>query len=62
MRPNLGITHVCLSLPTVVNRSGIKEVLLLDLDPTEVDMPRKSADMLKANIAGLKTEKDALAS
>ncbi len=48
-----GITDVCLSLPAVVNRSGIQEVLRLPLEPGEVEMLRKSADVLKTNIAAL---------
>jgi len=51
-----GISDVCLSLPTVVNRSGIEEVLRLELEPSEVEMLRNSADVLKANIAALEIE------
>jgi len=32
-----------------VNRTGVQEVLQLQLDPTEVDMLRNSADVLKAS-------------
>ena len=48
-----GITDVCLSMPAIVNRSGIQEILRLELEPEEVAMLRKSADVLKGNIAAL---------
>lgn len=48
-----GLSDVCLSLPTVVNRSGIERVLRLDLDPQELDGLRHSADVLKGVIASL---------
>jgi L-lactate dehydrogenase len=55
-----GISDVCLSLPTVINRSGIQEVLRLELEPAEVEMLRNSADVLRANIAGLETERQVM--
>jgi L-lactate dehydrogenase len=48
-----GIDDVCLSLPTIVNRSGVREVLRLELQPAEVEMLKKSAEVLKANVAAL---------
>jgi L-lactate dehydrogenase len=54
-----GIRNVCLSLPTVVNRTGIREVLRLELQPAEIEMLRKSADVLKSNIAALGIEAQA---
>ena len=48
-----GITDVCLSMPTIVNRAGGQEILRLELEPEEEAMLRKSADVLKANIATL---------
>ena len=57
-----GISDVCFSLPSVVNRSGIQEVLRLELEPAEVQTLRKSADVLKANIAALEIEKEAMMS
>lgn len=57
-----GISDVCFSLPTVVNRSGVQEVLRLELAPAELAMLRKSADVLKANIGALEVETEAIAS
>jgi len=48
-----GLSEVCLSLPTVVNRSGIERVLRLELSQEELAGVRHSADVLKAVIAGL---------
>jgi L-lactate dehydrogenase len=48
-----GITDVCLSMPAIVNRSGIQEILRLSLEPEEQAMLRKSAEVLKATIAAL---------
>ncbi len=48
-----GIDEVCLSLPTVVNCSGIAEVLRIQLDASEIDLLRRSADVLKRAIAAL---------
>jgi L-lactate dehydrogenase len=48
-----GISDVCLSMPTIVNRSGVQEILRLELEPEEETMLRKSADVLKASIAAL---------
>jgi L-lactate dehydrogenase len=48
-----GISDVCLSLPTVVNCSGIAEVLRIQLDASEIDQLRRSADVLKRAIAAL---------
>lgn len=48
-----GISDVCLSLPTVVNRSGVERVLRLELSPQEIADLRSSAEVLKAVIAQL---------
>ena len=48
-----GIRDVCLSLPTVVNCCGIAEVLRIQLDASEIDQLRRSADILKHAIATL---------
>jgi len=48
------INDVCLSLPAIVNRYGIQEVLQLELEPLEVEMLQRSAEVLKANIAAIK--------
>ena len=45
-----GPGDVCLSLPTVVGRNGVEQVLRLDLSPSEQDGLRRSADVLRATI------------
>jgi L-lactate dehydrogenase len=42
-----GVSDVCLSLPSVVNRNGIARVLDLQLDDEEAMLFRKSADSVK---------------
>ena len=51
-----GISDVCLSLPTVVDRSGVERVLRLDLSPEEIEGLRQSAQILKATLAQLDLE------
>jgi L-lactate dehydrogenase len=51
-----GITDVCLSLPAVVNRSGVERILHLELSDTEIGQLRHSADLLKATFAQLRFE------
>lgn len=46
-----GISDVCLSLPTIVNRSGIEKVLHLELSDEEQAQLRHSADVLKNNFS-----------
>jgi L-lactate dehydrogenase len=48
-----GLRDVCLSLPSVVDRSGIARILELPLDPNEIEQLRRSAAILKAGIAEL---------
>lgn len=48
-----GIRDVCLSLPTVIDRGGIRNVLRLELDGTEVANLRQSANVLRKTIAAL---------
>ena len=52
-----GIDDLCLSLPTVVNRGGVERVLRLELSEQEAGGLRRSAEILKANIAQLGLEK-----
>ena len=49
-----GVRDVCLSVPTVVNRSGVREQILLPLAPEERDALRKSAGVIRSAIDGLK--------
>ncbi len=42
-----GISDVCFSLPTVIDRGGIEHVVRLHLDPEEIEGLQKSAKILK---------------
>lgn len=48
-----GIGDVCFSLPTVIDRGGVENVLRLELNPEEVEKLRHSAEVLKATISNL---------
>lgn len=48
-----GISDVCFSLPTVVDRGGIQRVLRLELNETETAQLRRSAEVLAKTIAAL---------
>jgi L-lactate dehydrogenase len=48
-----GISDLCFSLPTVVDRGGIQQVLRLELDDNETAKLRQSANVLKNTIAAL---------
>jgi len=48
-----GLNDVCLSLPTVIHRSGVERVLQLELSVEELAGLRRSADILKGIIANL---------
>jgi L-lactate dehydrogenase len=48
-----GLSDVCLSLPTVVDRGGVHRVLRLELSPEEIDQLRHSAEVLKNTIRKL---------
>ncbi len=43
-----GIENVCLSVPTLVSSDGAERVLQIDLDESEIDDLKKSADKLKS--------------
>jgi L-lactate dehydrogenase len=51
-----GVDDVCLSLPTIIDRSGVKEVLRLQLSPTEIEQLQHSASVLKSIIADVNTQ------
>jgi L-lactate dehydrogenase len=53
MEDYYGISDLCLSLPTVVDRGGIQQVLRLELDDTEAVKLRHSAQVLRETIAAL---------
>jgi L-lactate dehydrogenase len=42
-----GVSDVCLSVPVVVNRDGIREIITLPLDENEKEAFRKSAEIIK---------------
>jgi L-lactate dehydrogenase len=48
-----GMSDVCFSLPTVIDRSGVASLLHLQLSPEELEKLRGSASMLKAVIGKL---------
>jgi L-lactate dehydrogenase len=50
------IHDVCLSLPVVINRSGVERYLRLDLSANEIAGLRRSADLLKGIIAQIALE------
>lgn len=50
---SLGDGDVCLSLPTVVGRTGIERVIRLEMSPAEHDALRRSADVLRTTIGQL---------
>jgi L-lactate dehydrogenase len=48
-----GLSDVCFSLPTVVDRSGVEQIIQLELAEDEIEKLRHSADVLKATIRSL---------
>jgi L-lactate dehydrogenase len=48
-----GLTDVCFSLPTVLDRGGVEQVLHLELDKQEIEKLRHSAAVLKKTIESL---------
>lgn len=61
VRDYYGINDVCLSLPTVLNRSGVEEVLPLQLSAEEIRQLQHSAEVLRSSIAALEKRKTAAA-
>lgn len=57
MNGKYGIKDIALSLPTIVNRSGIKRVLELPLEDKEIELLIKSADKLKETLVGVENNK-----
>ena len=53
-----GIHGVCLSLPAIVDRSGIRQVLPVPLKEDEVARLRRSADAVRAAIASAGLDRD----
>jgi L-lactate dehydrogenase len=48
-----GLSGVCFSLPTVIDRGGVEQVIHLELDPDEIEKLRQSAALLKTTIKNL---------
>lgn len=48
-----GLSEVCFSLPTVIDRGGVEQVLHLELDKEEVEKLRQSAALLTTTIRSL---------
>ena len=42
-----GVSGVCLGVPAVINRSGVKELWNVELEPSEIEKLQKSAEILK---------------
>jgi L-lactate dehydrogenase len=49
-----GVNDICLSVPTIVNRKGIKEIIKLPLDENEIKEFQTSANIIKNVIDSLK--------
>jgi L-lactate dehydrogenase len=47
-----GVSNVCLSAPTIINRNGIKEQIVLPLNSLEKKQLRKSANVINGIIRG----------
>lgn len=56
IRDYQGLSDVCFSLPTVVDRRGVEKVLRLELDPAEIDKLRRSAEILRRIIKSLELD------
>jgi L-lactate dehydrogenase len=54
-----GISDICFSLPTVVDRGGIESVLRLELSNEEADALRHSSQVLLANVRALELPEQA---
>jgi len=46
-----GISGVCMGVPAVINRSGVKELWNVALEPSEVEKLQKSAEILKGYLS-----------
>jgi L-lactate dehydrogenase len=48
-----GVSDVCLSVPTIANREGVREVLELPLEKLEINQFQKSVSIVKEIIKSL---------
>jgi L-lactate dehydrogenase len=46
----MGLQDVCLSVPAVLHREGVRELLPLQLDPGELEAFRRSAGILQETL------------
>ncbi len=53
IRDYQGLSDVCFSLPTVVDRGGVEKILRLELSDEEIEKLRRSAEVLKTTIQTL---------
>ena len=53
IRDYQGLQDVCFSLPTVIDRGGVEDIVRLELDATESENLRHSAEVLKNTIRSL---------
>jgi len=49
-----GVSEICLSVPVVLNRNGVKEIIKLPLDEEEIASFQKSADIIRKVADSLK--------
>lgn len=54
IRDYQGLNDVCFSLPTVIDRGGVEQVIQLELNSGEIEKLRQSAQILRKTIASLK--------
>jgi L-lactate dehydrogenase len=47
MQDYYGVGDICISVPTIINRKGVREVLKLPLEEEEIKKFQKSASILK---------------
>ena len=53
MNGQYGVTDIAISLPTIVGRNGIEEVLNLPMSPDEIAAFKHSSEMLRDRLANL---------
>lgn len=52
-----GISDVCLSVPTILNRNGIKEQIIMPLNDLEISQLKNSASIIKESINSVYSKK-----
>ncbi|MCX6786608.1 MAG: L-lactate dehydrogenase [Candidatus Kaiserbacteria bacterium] len=46
-----GVNDICMGVPSVINRSGVKELWNIELEPSEIEKLQKSAEILKGYLS-----------